>query len=78
MFPSVLLYTGIFPIVALSLINLHCGSSERKVRVETVSLQFHCTATGHSVGRTSPSAAGVLPAFQSFAESTPVPEAWLQ
>lgn len=42
-------------------------------------LQFHCRATEHSVDRTGPSAAGVIPAFQHFAESTlVVPDAQLQ
>lgn len=42
-------------------------------------LQFHHRATEHSVDRTGPSAAEVIPAFQHFAGSrSVVPEAQLQ
>lgn len=71
--PSVLLYSGIFPII-----TFHCGSNEREVRVETVSLCSSTAEPHNNVGRTGPGAAGLIPAFLSFAESTAVPEAELQ
>lgn len=71
MLPSVLLYTGIFPIITLSLINIHCGSNERKVRLELPL----CSSTAEPQSTVW---AEHIQLFQSFSQSTPLPEAQLQ